>query len=104
MLDEVGAVAWQHINDGNLNHGVAARLQTHRSTSHINQYLTRQGGVVNLHVEFQTLVLGLTADALADEVHTVTHIAYVVNALYLEHMRLIVGKIWIGLDVLRHLL
>ena len=30
------------------------------------QYLTSEGGIVDLHVELQTLVLGLTADALAD--------------------------------------
>ena len=66
MLDEIGAVAWQHVDDGNLNHRVAAWLQAHRGASHVDKHLTCQSRIVNLHVELQTLVLGLTADAFAD--------------------------------------
>ena len=66
MFDEVGAVAWEHVDDGNLDHRVAGGLEAHRGASHIDQYLTGEGGIVDLHVELQTLVLGLTADAFAD--------------------------------------
>ena len=67
MLDEVGTVAWQHVDDGNLNHRVAAWLQTLRGTSHVDQYLSGQCGVVNLHVELEALVLGLSTDTLAHD-------------------------------------
>ena len=66
MFDEVGAVAWEHVDDGNLDHRVAGGLEAHRGASDIDQYLTREGRIVDLHVELQALVLGLTADALAD--------------------------------------
>ena len=58
MLDEVGAVAGEHVDNGNLYHGVAAGLEAHRGAGYVNQYLTGEGGVVNAHVELQTLVLG----------------------------------------------
>ena len=92
MADEVFAVAGQHVDDRNLNHRVAAGLQTHGGTGNVDKHLTSQGGVVDAHVELQALVLGLTADALADEVYAVTHIAHVVNRLHLEDVRLIVSK------------
>ena len=66
MFDEVGAVAWEHVDDGNLDHRVAGGLEAHRGASDIDQNLTGEGGIVDLHVELQTLVLGLTADAFAD--------------------------------------
>ena len=66
MFDEVGAVAWEHVDDGNLNHRVAGGLEAHRGAGHVDQYLTGEGRIVDLHVELQTLVLGLTADAFAD--------------------------------------
>jgi len=104
MLDEVSTVARQHVDDGNLNHGVAGRLQAHRGTSNVDQYLTCEGRIVDLHVELQALVLGLSADTLAHEVHTVAHIANVVDAFYLEYVGLVRGEVGVGLDVLSHLL
>ena len=103
MFDEVGAVAWEHVDDGNLDHRVAGGLEAHRGASDIDQYLTGEGGIVDLHVELQTLVLGLTADALADEVDTMTHVANIIDALYLEDVRLVAGEIGVSLDVLRDL-
>ena len=93
MLDEVGTIAWQHVDDRNLDHRIAAWLQAHRSTGHVDQHLTSQCRVVNLHVELHALVLGLSADALANKVHAMSHIANVINALYLEDVRLVVGKV-----------
>ena len=104
MLNQVGTIAWQHVDDRNLNHRVAAWLQTHRGTSHVNQNLTSQCRIVNLHIELHALVLSLSADTLADEVHTVTHIANVIDALYLEDVSLIVSKVGVCLDVLGDLL
>ena len=100
MLDEVGTVAREHVDNGNLDHGVASGLQTHRGASHVNQYLTRKGGVVDLHVELKTLVLGLTANTLAHQVNTMAHVANIVNALYLEHVGLVRSEVGVGLDVL----
>ena len=51
MTDEVLAVAGQHIDDGNLDHRVAAGLQAHGGAGHVDQHLTCQGGVVDAHVE-----------------------------------------------------
>ena len=65
MLNKVGTVTRQHINDRNLYHCVASGLQTHRGTSNVYQNLTSECRVVNAHVEFQTLVLSLTAHTLA---------------------------------------
>ena len=104
VLDEVGTVAWQHVDDRNLDHGVATWLQAHRGTSYVDQHLTSQCRVVNLHVELHALVLGLTADTLADKVYAMSHIANVINAFYLEDVCLVVGKVRVGLDVLSNLL
>ena len=103
MFDEVGAVAWEHVDDGNLDHRVAGGLEAHRGASDIDQNLTGEGRIVDLHVELQTLVLGLTADALADEVDTMTHVANIIDALYLEDVRLVAGEIGVSLDILRDL-
>jgi hypothetical protein len=40
MFDEVGAVAWEHVDDGNLDHRVAGGLEAHRGAGHVDQYLT----------------------------------------------------------------
>ena len=92
MLDEIGTVTREHVDDGNLDHRVAAGLLAHRSTGHVDEHLTREGRIVDAHVELQTLVLRLAADTLADEVHTMTHVAHIVDTLYLEHMSLIEAK------------
>ena len=93
MFDEVCTLAGEHVDDGNLDHCVAAGLEAHGGASHVDKYLTSEGGVVDAHVELQALVLGLAADTLAHEVHAVTHVAHVVDALHLEHMRLVGGEI-----------
>ena len=49
MFDEVGAVAWEHVDDGNLDHRVAGGLEAHRGASDIDQYLTGEGRIVDLH-------------------------------------------------------
>ena len=51
--------SWQHVDNWNLWHGVATWLETERSTSYVNQYLSGEGWVVDAHVELETLVLGL---------------------------------------------
>ena len=92
MFDKVCTLAWEHVDDGDFDHGVAAGLQTHRGTGYVDEHLTCEGGVVDGHVELQTLVLRLSADTLAHEVHTVTHVAHVIDALHLEDMRLVAAK------------
>ena len=66
MRDEFLAVAFEIVNYGNLDHGVATGLLAHGGASHIDEYLTSEGGVVDAHVELQSLVLCLTANALAN--------------------------------------
>ena len=78
MLDEVCTITGEHVDDRNFDHRVAARLQSHGGTGYVDEYLTRQGGVVDTHVELQTLVLRLAADTLADEVYAVTHITHII--------------------------
>ena len=51
MFDEVGTVAGEHVDDGNLNHRIATWLEPHGSAGHINKHLTCEGGVVDAHVE-----------------------------------------------------
>ena len=104
MFYQISSVARQHVDNRNLHHRVAARLQAHGGASHVDEHLTCESRVVDTHVELQTLVLRLAADALAHKVHAVPHVAHVVDALHLEHMCLVRGEIRIGLDVLRHIL
>ena len=79
MFDEVSSVTGEHVDDGNLDHRIAAGLQAHGGAGHIDENLTCESGVVDAHVELQTLVLRLAADTLAHEIHTVTHITYVID-------------------------
>ena len=51
MLDEVGTVAREHVDDGNLDHRVAAGLEAHGGTGNVDQDLTCEGGVVDAHIE-----------------------------------------------------
>ena len=103
MLDEVSAITGEHVDDRNLDHRVATGLQAHGGTGYIDEYLTRQGGVVDTHVELQALILRLTADTLADEVHAVTHITHIIDTGDLEHVRLVRGEVGVGLDGGSHL-
>ena len=79
MLDEIGTFAWEHVDDGELDHRVAAGLLTHGSTGYVDQYLGGESRVVDAHVELEALVLGLARDALAHEVDTVTHVAHLID-------------------------
>lgn len=74
MTDNLLAVAGQIIYDGNLYHGVSTGLLLECSTSGINQNLSCEGGVVDLHIEFEELVMRLTAYALANQVYSVANI------------------------------
>ena len=103
MLDEVGTVAGQHVDNRNLDHGVTAGLQAHRGTGYIDQYLSGEGWVVDLHVELEALVLSLSADALAYEVYAVAHVANIVNAGYLEYVGFVAGEVGVCLDGCCHL-
>lgn len=66
MRDEFLAVAFEIVNYGDLNHGVATGLLAHGGASHIDEHLTGEGGVVDAHVELQSLVLCLATHALAN--------------------------------------
>ena len=66
MGDELLAVAFEIVNYGDLDHGVATGLLAHGCAGHIDKHLTGEGGVVDAHVELQSLVLCLAAHALAN--------------------------------------
>ena len=100
MSDELLTVTWEIVDDGNLNHGVATWLLLHGGTCNIDEHLSSEGRVVNLHIELEELVVGLATDALASEVDTVTYVIEGIDALYLEDMGLIVGEVWVCLDSL----
>ena len=70
--------AWEHVDHWNLWHGVATWLQTEGCASHVNQNLSGEGRVVDAHVELEALVLSLAGYTLANEVHTMTHILYII--------------------------
>ena len=103
MRDDVLACSWHHIDYRNLNHRIAAGLQTHRGAGHVHQHLTRQGGVVDAHIKLHALVLGLTRDSLAHQVDAMAHVADGINAVDGEHMSFIVSEIGVSLDVFGHL-
>ena len=75
MCNESLTVSGEHVDDRKLYHGVAARLLTHGGACHIYQHLCCEGRVVDAHIELQTLVLGLAADAFAHEVDAMSHVA-----------------------------
>ena len=51
MLDQAFTIAGKHVDDRNLNHRIATRLQTHRGTGHIDQHLTGKCWIIDAHVE-----------------------------------------------------
>ena len=57
-----------------------------------------QGRVVDAHVELEELVLGFAGDTLAGEVDAMPHVKEVIDALDLEDVGLVVGKIVVGFD------
>ena len=59
VTNDVFFVAWQHVDNGNLNHGVGSWLLFECGTTHVDQYLCGKCWVVDLHVELKELVVGL---------------------------------------------
>ena len=98
MCNQLFAVAGQHVDDRDFNHGVASRALLHGSTGHVDQHLSRQCRVVDVHVEFEQLVLRLAGNAFAGQVHAVSHVFQVVDAGHLHHVGLVTGKVGVGLD------
>ena len=103
MCDKALTIAWEHIDNRNLNHCVATRLLLERSTCYVDEYLCSKSRVVNLHVELEELVVCLTRNTLTSEVYAMTNIIECVNALYLEYVCLITCEVWVSLDSLCNL-
>ena len=57
MLNQFGAVAGKQVDDGDFNHCVAAGLLAQRGAGDIDEHLGGERGVVDLHIELETLVL-----------------------------------------------
>ena len=85
MSDKFFAVAFKKVDYRNFNHCVAAWLLTHRSTCHANKNLSSKSWVVDLHIEFEQLVVCLTGNAFAYKVYTVTNIVEVVQVLHIPY-------------------
>ena len=81
MADEVFAVAGEEVDDGDFNHRVGSGGETHGGACDTDKELCGERGVVDGHVEFETLVLGLAGNAFANHVDTVAHILDIINAL-----------------------
>lgn len=86
MADQFLTVAFEHIDDRNLHHCVATRLQAHRGASHVDEHLTRKGRIVDTHYELHALVLSLAAHTLASEMNAVSHVADGVYRGHLEYI------------------
>lgn len=104
MADQLFALSWEEVNDRHFHQGVAAWLLAHGGAGRANEHLAGEGGVVDLHVEREELVLRLSAHALSREMNAVSHVNHVVNTWHLNHVSLVVNEIGIGLDGGSHLL
>ena len=69
-----------------------------RSAGDVDQYLRGEGGIVDLHVEREELIVRATRDTFTREVHTVTHIVEGINRSHGLYVRFVVDEIGIGLD------
>ena len=98
MCDEGFAVAGQVVDDGNLDHGVSTGALAQRSAGDVDQYLRGEGGIVDLHVEREELIVRATRDTFAREVDTVTHIVEGIDRSHGLYVRFVVDEIGIGLD------
>ena len=96
MGNPLFAVAGKEVDNGNLNHRVAAGLQTGGGTCHTYQYLGGEGGVVDAHVELEALVLGGSTHALAHHVDTMAHVADSIHGRNGKHVGLIRGEVGVG--------
>lgn len=98
MGDNLLAITGQEVDDGDLDHGIAAGLLVHGGAGHADEDLTREGGVVDAHVELEKLVLRRAAHAFARQVDAMPHVDDVVHAGHLDDVRLVVDKVGVGLD------
>src|SRR5574344_886363 len=98
MRDMQLPIAWQKVNNRNLYHSIAPRLLSERCSCHIHENLSCKSGIVDRHREFHTLVLGLSRNALANEMNTMTHVTNIVYRRNLENVCLIRSKIRVCLD------
>ena len=98
MTNNLLAVTRQIVDNGNLYHGVSTGLLLKCCTGCIYQYLCSKGGIVNLHIELEELIVRLTAYTLANQIYSVTYIVQFINTIHLENMCLVTGKIGVGLD------
>ena len=103
MCNQVLTLAWEVVDNRYLNHSVGCRLLLHGSTSYVDEHLSSEGWVVNLHIKLEELVVGLATDTLTSEVYTMTNIVESINALYLEYVCLVACEVWVSLDSLCNL-
>ena len=92
------SIAIQQVDEWYLNHSVATWSLAHCCACAAHKNLSCKRRVVDSHIELEQLVLCHSRNALAGEVHAVTHVKQVVNARNLLHMCLVIDKIWVGLD------
>ena len=98
MADDVLAITWQVVDNGDFDHGVCSWLLFHAGTCNVDENLCREGGVVDLHVELEQLVVCRAAYALAYEVYAVTYVVECIYAVNGKYVCLVIGEIWVCLD------
>lgn len=98
------AVAWQEVDNRNLDHCVAAGLLLHSCAGCVHKHLTCERRVVYLHLELEKLILSLARNTLALKQNTVSHVAAVVDAGNRNHVQLIVCEIIVGFQLVVNLL
>ena len=82
MADDVLAITWQVVDNGDFDHGVCSWLLFHAGTCNVDENLCREGGVVDLHVELEQLVVCRAAYALAYEVYAASRFAFSSSSTY----------------------
>ena len=88
----------QQVNERNLNHCVATGSLAHCGTCTAHKNLGCERRIVYAHIELEQLVLCCARNALAGEVHAMSHVEQVVDARNLLDVCLVVDKVWVGLD------
>ena len=96
------AVACEEVDDGDFNHGVAARTLTHCRACAAYEHLARKSRIIDFHVKLEKLIVGLSGDALSYEIDTMTHIIELSHRGNRDNVGFIRGEIWVCLNGSSH--
>lgn len=97
-MDQVHLIAREIVDRRDFDERIASWLLLKYGTGGSHEDLTRQGRIIDTHIELEALVLRCTRDTLTDEVDAVSDIVESINALDLLNVCLIACEIRVGLD------